>query len=134
MQRALDAILTPLRAVIQFLQPFVQQQPWRAIPFNGDWARDLSTLRAPEYRKSPLSRVDLRGWVVTAAGASSVIAVLPPDCRPTDRESFSSYRLNGTYALARIDVDTDGRVLLVTPAVGAGDELSLSGISFDVGA
>lgn len=134
-QRAFDALTTPLRAIAQFLLPFVQPEKWQPLPYaNGtDWTRDLSTLRAPEYRKDALGRVHLRGWVKTAAGASAVIAVLPETHRPTERESFSSFRLNGTYAVARIDADVDGRVLLVTPAVGAGDELSLSGISFDAG-
>jgi hypothetical protein len=133
-QRVLEALSAPVRAILQFLQPFVQPEKWRELPYNGDWTRDLATLQAPQFRKDPLGRVDLRGWAKTATGASSVIAVLPIGYRPNLRSSFPAFRLNGTYALARIDVDIDGRVLLVTPAVGAADELSLNGISFDVGA
>lgn len=131
-QRALDALAVSLRAVLQFLQPFVQPEEWAGLPFYGDWEADVSTLQVPEYKKDPFGRVSLRGWAKTAGGAQAVIAVLPSTHRPASRCSFTMFRLNGTYAVARVDVDTDGRVLLVTPAVAAGDELSLDGINFEV--
>lgn len=132
-QRALDAIWTPLKAVLSFLQPFVQQEDWKALPFYSDWTRTLATLQAPSYLKNPLGRVELRGWATTAAGTSSTIAVLPVGYRPSERCSFPGFRLTGggVYAVARIDVDVDGRVLLASPAVAAGDSVSLDGMSFD---
>lgn len=132
-QRALDAIWTPLNAILQFLQPFVQQETWKDLPFYSDWARTLATLQKPGYLKNPLGRVELRGWTSTAAGASGTIAVLPTNYRPKIRLSFPGFRLTGggVYAIARIDVDIDGRVLMAAPAVAAGDSVSLDGMSFD---
>ncbi len=132
-QRAVDAITRTLIAVVNFLQPFAQPQPWVAVPFNSDWTATLSTLQAPQFRKDPLGYVELRGWASTATGVSNVIAVLPVTHRPPTRSSFPAFRLNGaTYTVARLDVDVDGRVLMASPAVGAGDSVTLSGIKFSV--
>lgn len=131
-QVALDALRVPLEALLKLLLPFAQPEPWKPLPFNGDWTRTLSTLRAGQYTKDPLGRVELRGWVSTASGASSVIAVLPAGYRPTERCSFDGFRLvGGVYSLARIDVDIDGRVLIASPAMAAALDCSLEGIRFD---
>ena len=131
-QRGFDVLSNVMRAVLDFLQPFVQRDKWQALPYFTGWADDSATLQIGQMRKYPWGEIRLRGWVKTASGSSDTIAVLPIGWRPPARCSFDCFRLNGTYALARVDVDVDGRVLLVTPAVGAGDEVSLNGIFFDL--
>lgn len=132
-QRALDAFLTPLKAVIKFLQPFAQPEEWKTLPYNGDWRRLSATYQEPGYLKNPLGRVELRGWAATLSGASATIAVLPIGYRPSVQCSVSTYYLAGavTPTLARIDIDTDGSVRFVPTAVAANDCVTLDGVSFD---
>lgn len=132
-QRALDAIWTPLNAILKFLQPFVQQETWKRLPYNGDWRRLSATYQEPGYLKNPLGRVELRGWAITPSAASSTIAMLPPGYRPPVQVSIGTYCLSGavTPAIARIDVDVDGSVRFTPAVFGANDCVTLDGVYFD---
>lgn len=129
-QRALDALAGALRAVLQVLQPIAQPQPFRPLPLNGDWARLSATITSPSYVRNRTC-VELAGAVKTAAGGSAVIAVLPADCRPQLSRTFTVGIYNAGRTTGTVDVLSDGRVSLVSPAVAANVEVYLDGVRFD---
>lgn len=132
-QRAITSITTALQAVLKFLKPYAQPEPWRVLPYFSDWARALATLQEPQFRKEPGNYVELRGWTYTPTGGSSTIAVLPLGYRPPLRTSFTCACVSGgSNVFSRVDVVEDGRILLISPAVGANTNVSLSNIRFDV--
>lgn len=132
-QRAVDAIAQTLIGVVEFLQPIAQREKWQLLTpfFSGDWTNSAFTDRA-EFRKDPFGNVEVRLWAASALGTTNTIAVLPEGYRPAHRESFSLSRFTGgAYSLAIVAVDTDGRILIASPAMpAAAIELSLSGIRF----
>jgi hypothetical protein len=130
-QRAIDALSTPLRAILQLLQPFVQPQPWRGLPLNDDWARTAALVAAPQYVKDPLGRVELSGSAKTVVAASTTIAVLPEGCRPQLARTFSVGIYDGGRTNGTVDIASDGRVILITPAIAANIEVYFDGIRFD---
>lgn len=124
-QRAVDAIYGGLVAVIKFLQPFAQPQPWRDVEFQSGWQTFSDYLR---YRRDPLGRVHLQGNAYRSSGSSITICVLPQGCRPSQRLYFNAVTLSGaTYGASRVDIDVDGRVLV---ASGSYDFVMLDGLSF----
>jgi hypothetical protein len=124
-QRAVDAITRTLIAVVNFLQPFAQPQPWRDVSFVTGW---LTFSNKTQYRKDPLGRVHIQGNAYRASGSSMTILVLPEGYRPSQRLYFSATPLTGAaYGAGRVDVDVDGRVLV---ASGGTDFVMLDGVSF----
>jgi hypothetical protein len=124
-QRAVDAITRTLIAVVNFLQPFAQPQPWREVEFVTGW---LTFSDKTQYRKDPLGRVHIQGNAYRASGSSTTIFVLPEGCRPGQDLYFPGVTLTGAaYTVGRIDVREDGRVLV---ASGGYDFAILDGISF----
>jgi hypothetical protein len=122
-QRAVDAITRTLIAVVNFLQPFAQPQPWVAVPFISDWARGSTSNKLAQYRKDPLGYLELRGETRTVAGTSSTIAVLPEGFRPHVNMSVPVSVFNGANVTGRIDIQSGGRIVLVNPAVAANIEV-----------
>lgn len=128
-----EKIVTSLRAVLKFLAPFEEQVVWSALPYFGAWVRTTTAERMrPGVRLDPLGTVSLRGWVLNASGVGSTIAVLEQQHRPAERCSFVVAAVQGAVRVeAQVDVRADGTVLLVSPALAANTEVSLSGIIFD---
>lgn len=129
-QRAFDLLFVPLREVIRFLQPFVQQEKWQALPYLSGWA-DIpstgSTYTRGQYRKDPLGRVWLRGVVTRVSGATLTIATLPEGYRPSRGCIFIA---SSNSVDCRIDVSSDGVINYVSGGL-PGNYISLDGISFD---
>lgn len=126
-QRAFDLLFVPVREIIRFLQPFVQQRKWTALPYQGSWADVPSaSITRGSYRKDPLARVWLRGTVYRTA-VDNIIATLPLGHRPSRTLIFN---VMSAGAATRVDVKADGTVEYVSggaPAAG----VALDGISFD---
>ena len=122
-QRALDGLFEPLRSVVEFLQPFVQPEKWKAITYQSTWSDSVPV----NYRKDPLGRVWLRGSALRSGGALGNVTVLPLSYRPTATRLFHCPITGGTSAL--VQVQSDG-VVLYSGAAGA-VIVNLDPVSFD---
>jgi hypothetical protein len=125
-QRALDALATPVIAIVKFLQPFVQAQKWQPLTFSTGWSQysDPDLSRAG-YRKNPLGRVELRGTVARTSGSTTTIAVLPVGYRPAHRTLFPAA---GSSGAGVVSVYSTG---VVEYTSGGVTYFSLEGITFD---
>lgn len=130
---SIEKIVTSLRAVLYFLGPFESQVPWTDLPYFSPWIRStVAGLTRPGVRLDPLGGVELRGWVLNVVGTGTTVAVLEQPHRPKERCAFvCSAVQGGVRVVAHVDVAANGRVILVSPAIAANTELSLSGIRFD---
>ncbi|MGO1069560.1 hypothetical protein [Lysobacter sp. CA199] len=101
---------------------------WQAFTLNAPWAAFGDPFANAGYRKDG-GRVQLRGLVKAGVGGS-VICVLPAAFRPLTQLLF----LVGCdlAAPARIDVRSNGEVLVALPSSGVLGWLSLDGIGFFV--
>lgn len=127
LQRVLDTIITPLQAVLEFLQPYVQPDPWHKPSFGTGW-QDYTGgagYQTSAYKKDSLGRVHLRGLVERASGALTVIMTLPVGYRPASGKIFAT---TGSGGVARVNVTAGG---VVEYSSGGVTFLSLEGISFD---
>lgn len=129
-QRALDVLSASLRAIIQFLQPFVQPARWSALPPNSDWGRGSTANKLAQCRINALGDVELRGETKTVAATSTTLGVLPLGSRPFVGMSFPATVYKAGIVSGRIDIQTDGRVVLVEPTLAANIEVYLDGIRF----
>lgn len=129
----MEKVVTALRAVLAFLAPFETQAPWSPLPYFGGWTRTtVSGFTKPGVRKDPLGGVELRGWVLNAAGVGTTIAVLEQEYRPKERCGFACSAVQGGVRVTgHVDIGADGLVIWVSPAIAANTEVSLSGIRFD---
>lgn len=127
-QRAVDAITRTLIAVVNFLQPFAQPQPWTGFPFLSDWSRGSTANKLAQYRKDPFGYLELRGEAKTVSGASTTITMLPEGFRPYVTMSVPVTVYNAGIVEGRIDIQPSGRVVLVDPAVAANIEVYFDGI------
>ena len=128
LQRVLDGIFTPLKAVVDFLQPFVQAESWKAPVYTtgwGDYTGALDTYSLSGYRKSPLGRVELRGLVERLSGTDDVIFTLPVGYRPSKKKTFVAL---GSIGAGQVTIATDGTI---TYDSGGDSFFSLEGITFD---
>jgi hypothetical protein len=121
-----------LGEVIRFLQPYVQPRPWTALPTNSDWGRGSTSDKLAQYRDVAGNYVELRGETRTVAGTSTTMGVLPIGSRPPVVLSFPATVYNAGIVSGRIDIQTDGRVVLTEPAVTANIEVYLDGIRFSL--
>lgn len=127
-QRAFDGVFEALSGAVNFLQAFAQPDPWHLVEFIAGWATFSDQL---QYRKDPLGYVHLQGNAARSSGSSSTLFVLPQGYRPSQRLYFGLSTLSGaSYVASRVDVDTDGRVLV---ASGGTDFVMLDGITFYAG-
>lgn len=132
-QRIVTAIVTSLQAVLKFLKPYAEPEPWRQVDYYGDWVDNANATLPTVYRKDAFGGVRLRGWVSSAAGNQSVICVLPVGYRPLTRIRVpASWYTGAAYATIQLDVDVDGRVLIASPAMpGAAVEVFLDHVHFE---
>jgi hypothetical protein len=94
--------------------------------FSANWTNYLSHQK-PSYRKVD-DVVELQGLALANAGAGATLCTLPVGYRPIGEQLFAILA-NGTTAMMRVDVQTDGQVIL-SAAPTAGGYYSLSGIRF----
>ena len=84
----LEKVITSLQAVLKLLRPFDDPDPWHRPTLNAGWVLDPATALfgdplQPGYKKDPLGRVHLRGWVTRTSGIDTVIFTLPAGYRPS---------------------------------------------------
>ena len=122
----LEKVVTAIEALFKFLRPLAQPEPWKDITLATGWATYTTALdqTVPQYRKTPLGLVELRG---TVAGAGDPLTQLPEGYRPTKVHNFP---VPGNSAFAVVAVEEDGKVRLVTGL--GGTKLSLDSIRFEV--
>ncbi len=128
LQRVLDGIFQPLKAIVEFLQPFVQAEAWKKPVWGTGWrdyATALDTYQTTAYRKNPLGRVELRGLVERASGVGTTIFTLPEGYRPTKTRIFVTL---GSAGVGRVDITPGG---VVTYISGGVTFFTLEGITFD---
>lgn len=128
LQRVLTSLFTPLREVVQFLQPFVQSEKWKPLPPYDTTVDFGSGFQVAQYRKDPLGLVRVRGEITTsgAHGADHTIALLPPGYRPPSTTVFVVGDSSGSTA-GLIEIHPDGRIDHIA---GAHTQISLN-LSFD---
>lgn len=111
-QRAFDLLFVPLREVLKFLQPYVQQEKWKPLPVESGVTNFDATYALAQYRKNPFGRVEVRGEVVIsgAHGATHTIAVLPEGYRPRRNQTFVVADASGG-GTGLVQVAPDGQIL-----------------------
>lgn len=102
-------------------------EAWIAPTLLNSWTNLGAPYAGAGYYKDPLGRVHLRGVVKNGTSGEGVaIFILPTGYIPANRHMFAS--IGGANSLARIDVETTGRVSATV--VSNNTFLSLDGISF----
>jgi hypothetical protein len=99
---------------------------WQAPALVAPWANYGDAFAAAAYRKDG-GRVQLRGLVKGGVGGSVVFA-LPAGFRPPAQQIYSV--VTDASAPARVDVKTNGEVLVSQPGTGAIVWLSLDCVAF----
>lgn len=130
LQRILDTIILPVQAVVEFLQPFVQPEKWKALTYQPDWSDFSTTTQVGQYRKDPMGIVSVRADF-KAAGAHAAgdpIAVLPVGYRPPSTQSYFVWTSTG--AIGEIEITSAGRINHLSGTVA---HISMN-ISFDTAA
>jgi hypothetical protein len=124
--------VTSVRAVLDFLAPYVNPEGWQYVTFLNSWTDYGVSWNRAQFRKDPTGRVWVRGLVKrTTAGYTPPIFVLPVNYRPKKIHIFNTI---GNNNYSRIDVGADGVVALSASASGSATPeafVSLDGISFD---
>lgn len=98
---------------------------WTTVTFQNSWVNYGGVFETTAYTKNSLGEVRLRG-MVRSGTVNAAIFTLPVGFRPTLQKVFV---VIANAAIGRVDVRTNGEVLLVT---GSNAWVSLDGISFDV--
>ena len=101
---------------------------WQAPSLNAPWTNYGDAFANAAYRKDG-NRVQLRGLVKAGAGGS-VVFTLPAGFRPSAQQIYVASCDAATPA--RIDVRSNGDVLVSQPATGTMGWLSLDGVTFFV--
>ena len=96
--------------------------------FQNGWVNYDAVHEPAQYYVDPFRRVYL-GGVVKSGTMSTTIFTLPVGYRPVTNAAIFGM-MNATPALTRVDVNTDGTVVLNTGAGTAASWLDLEGISF----
>jgi hypothetical protein len=117
-----DAVITVAR---DWIDVTIFQNSWTNYDTKGAWAK-------VGYYKDSNGTVWLRGMATggkIVQNSDTEMFTLPPGYRPVARQLYSvaSARKENNLALGRVDVDSDGRVLVVD---GENQWLSLDGIAF----
>ena len=98
---------------------------WTGLSFGSGWANYGSGFQNGQYKKVG-DLVFLRGLVARTSGVDTTIATLPSGFRPPANTVFIT---NATDAFGRVDIQTDGTVLLNN---GTPTYVQLDGIVFSV--
>ena len=98
---------------------------WTGLSFGSGWASYGGGFNSGQYKKVG-DIVFLRGLVARTSGVGTTIATLPSGYRPAAQCVFIT---NATDAFGRVDVQTDGVILLNN---GTPTYVQLDGLSFSV--
>lgn len=118
----LEKVITALQAVLKFLAPYETPDTWHSIELLNGWYLEpwLGLYEDPMpagYKKDPLGRVWLRGFLNGSAATSDKMLVLPAGYRPahviytreiyilTDGTVFTNGAVPG-YAMLDFSFDT----------------------------
>jgi hypothetical protein len=125
-QRAVTAIITAIQSIIQFLRPFKQPEPWKALPLESGVTSYNPSYQIAQYRKDAMGRVHVRGEVAVsgAHGGNHVLAVLPIGYRPP---AALNLIIADNSSGSTIGVESTGQVVHIN---GAHTQVSLN-FSFD---
>jgi hypothetical protein len=99
---------------------------WQVPTLNAPWTNYGDAFATAAYRKDA-SRVQLRGLVKAGAGGT-IVLVLPTGFRPSAQHVCTT--ASDSTGPTRIDVKTNGEVLLSQPGGGDVSWLSLDAITF----
>jgi hypothetical protein len=105
--------------------PVWYENIWTDVSLWNNWVNDPSKFNKAGYFKDAMGWVHLRGYITsgTIDGVNPAF-VVPPDCFSKMEYTFCTISNN---AIARIDIITDGRVIVST---GDNTWVSLDGISY----
>lgn len=111
-QRIITAIVTSLQAVLKFLKPYAEPEPWKPLPLESDVSNYSTAYQVAQYRKDAFGRVHVRAEVaVTGAhGGNHVLAVLPVNYRPPSACIFVVGDSSGS-ATGAVGVETTGEIV-----------------------
>lgn len=108
---------------------------WSALPTLQNGFADLGgAFNASGYRRID-NKIELRGVLTSASHSNSpLLFTLPVGFRPAARQiMFSGCSVPGSpFALARIDVETDGKVTMLQPLSTSTDFVVLDNLSFNL--
>ncbi len=113
----------------------VLQEGWTALTvatFNDTWANVGGVYNPAAYFKDTNGIVHIRGAVIRGTGGTSspIIFNLPAGYQPAYQEVHWGVKdISGTSALVRVDIDTNGNVM-VDATVSDGVSVSIDGLSF----
>ncbi|MGO1003304.1 hypothetical protein [Lysobacter sp. ESA13C] len=99
---------------------------WQTPTLNAPWANYGDVFASAGYRRDG-GRVQLRGLVKAGAGGTAIF-VLPTGYRPPTQQIYTAVSDSSTQA--RVDVKTNGEVLVSQPGAGVLGWLSLDGVAF----
>lgn len=99
---------------------------WQAPSLNAPWTNYGETFANAAYRKDG-NRVQLRG-LVKAGASGSVIFTLPAGFRPSAQQIYVANCDAATPA--RVDIRSNGEVIVSQSPTGTLGELSLDGVAF----
>jgi hypothetical protein len=99
---------------------------WQAPTLNAPWTNYGDVFASAGYRRDG-GRVQLRGLVKAGAGGT-VIFVLPLGFRPPAQQIYTG--VSDSSAPTRIDVKTNGEVLVSQPSSGVLGWLSIDGVAY----
>lgn len=127
-QRVSDKIVSVLKAVVEFLEPYVNPGDWKKPEYVTGWVDfPTSPFSGFRYRKDPMGYVHFRGMAQRSSGASTNIAQMPSGYRPLNTEIFTT-SCSDTYC--RLDVNSTGVVAVAATAGSLANYVSLSGITY----
>ncbi|ALN78612.1 hypothetical protein [Lysobacter antibioticus] len=99
---------------------------WQVPTLNAPWTNYGDVFASAGYRRDG-GRVQLRGLVKAGAGGT-VIFVLPLGFRPPAQQIYTA--VSDSSAPTRIDVKTNGEVLVSQPSSGVLGWLSIDGVTY----
>lgn len=102
---------------------------WQNFPGAGGWTAYGNGHRQPQIRRIG-NQIFLRGLCGSATNhpAGAVLGTMPVGWRPTQIELFEVQSSSGVGT--RVDVNTDGTVVVVSQPINTGGWLSLAGLSY----
>jgi hypothetical protein len=116
--------------VANSLAPALSASAWIAPTLATGWTNYGSGYNDPGYYKDALGWVHLKGMIKGPA-ATGTVFTLPAGYAPAQRYLTIAWGASGGYAVARIDVDTIGNVIVIpTGTVTNWDWVSLDQVYF----
>lgn len=98
---------------------------WSNLPLSNGWTTYGSSFTTPQYSKTSDNVVNVKGLIRNGtATAGTIMATLPPNCRPQYRVMYATV---GANAPARIEVTAAGSIVFTN---GSSSWMSLDNLTF----